>query len=78
MRRLLREYLGEFKKFDVEAATIFIYSTVILLFVFFLRRTHFILPDESFLERLILVGLIYCVSPLLLLFLFKRKPRIMG
>jgi membrane protease YdiL (CAAX protease family) len=78
MLKLLREYLGEFRRFDLEAATILIYSTLILLFVFFLRRTHFILPGESFLERLILVGLIYCITPLLLLFLFKRKPKDYG
>lgn len=78
MRRLLREYLGELKRLDLEATTILVYSTLILLFVFFLRRTNFILPGELFLERLIIVGVIYIVSPLLLLFLFKRKPKDYG
>ncbi|MCK4940757.1 CPBP family intramembrane metalloprotease [candidate division WOR-3 bacterium] len=78
MVRLLRNYLDEFKKIDLEAATIIIYSTLVLLFVLFLRRTHFILPGEAFLERLIIVGLIYVISPLLLLFLFKRTPKDFG
>lgn len=78
MLRLLRDYLDEFKKIDLEAATIIIYSTLVLLFVLFLRRTHFILPGEAFLERLIIVGLIYVISPLLLLFLFKRAPKDFG
>ena len=75
---MLRDYLDEFKKIDLEAATIIIYSTLVLLFVLFLRRTHFILPGEAFLERLIIVGLIYVISPLLLLFLFKRAPKDFG
>jgi hypothetical protein len=49
MLKLLKGYLTEFKKIDLEAATIIIYSTLILLFVLFLRRTHFILPGEVFL-----------------------------
>lgn len=75
---MLRDYLDEFKKIDLEAATIIIYSTLVLLFVLFLRRTHFILPGEAFLERLIIVGLIYVISPLLLLLLFKRTPKDFG
>jgi membrane protease YdiL (CAAX protease family) len=78
MLRLLREYLAEFKKIDLEAATIIICATLILLSVLFLRRTHFILPGEPFLERLIIVGLIYIISPVLLLLLFKRKPKDYG
>lgn len=78
MLRLLRDYLADFKKIDIEAATIIIYSTLILLFVLFLRRTQFVIPGEPFLERLILVGLIYVISPLLLLLLFKRKPKDYG
>ena len=78
MRRVLRGYLGELKKIDLETAIIIIYSTLILLFVYFLRRTHFILPRDTFMERLIVVGIIYVTTPFLLYFIFRRKPKDFG
>jgi membrane protease YdiL (CAAX protease family) len=78
MRRVLREYLGELKKIDLETAIIIIYSTLILLFVYFLRRTHFILPRDTFMERLIVVGAIYVITPFLLYFVFRHKPKDFG
>jgi len=78
MRRLLTDYLNELKKIDLETAVIIIYSSLILLFVYFLRRTHFILPRDIFLERLIVVGSIYVVTPFLLYFIFKHGPKDFG
>jgi membrane protease YdiL (CAAX protease family) len=78
MRRVLREYLGELKKIDLETAIIIVYSTLILLFVYFLRRTHFILPRDTFMERLIVVGAIYVITPFLLYFVFRHKPKDFG
>jgi hypothetical protein len=78
MRQVFTYYLDELKKIDLEAAVIIIYSTLILLFVYFLRRTHFILPRDTFLERLIVVGAIYVVTPFLLYSVFRHKPKDFG
>ena len=78
MLRLLRDYFQELRKIDLEAAIIIIYSTLVLLFAIFLRRTHAILPRDAFMERLIVVGLIYVVTPFLLFFIFKHHPRDFG
>lgn len=78
MRQTLTHYLDELKRIDLEAAVIIIYTTLILLFVHFMRRTHFLLPRETFLERLILVGAIYVITPFLLYFLFRHSPRDFG
>ncbi len=78
MWRVLDYYLKELKRIDLEASAIVIYSTLILLFVYFLPRTHFILPRNTFLERLMLVGAIYIVTPFLLYFLFRHRPRDFG
>lgn len=79
MRRVLHEYLMELRKIDLETVIIVIYSTLILLFVLFLPRTSFLLHrSDSFLERLIVVGVIYGLSPFLLYFVFKHKPEDFG
>ena len=78
MRRVLTDYWTELKKIDIETAVIIVYSCLILLFVYFLRRTHFILPRDTFLERLIVVGTIYIVTPFLVYFVFKHSPKDFG
>jgi hypothetical protein len=78
MRRVLHEYLMELRKIDLETVIIVIYSTLILLFVLFLPRTHFFLARDTFLERLIVVGMIYGLSPFLLYFVFKHRPEDFG
>ena len=78
MRQVFGYYLQELKKIELETALIVIYSTIILLFVYFLKRTHFILPRETFLERLIVVGAIYVITPFLLYFVFQHKPADFG
>jgi membrane protease YdiL (CAAX protease family) len=78
MRRVLREYVGELKKLDREALLIAAYSTTILLFAIFMRRTHFLLPRDSFMERLLVVGTLYGVSPFVLFFAFRHAPRDYG
>jgi membrane protease YdiL (CAAX protease family) len=74
MPRVIAYYVGELKGIDLETAVILIYSTLILLFVYFLKYTHFILPQDTFLERLIVVGTIYVVAPFLLYFVFRHQP----
>lgn len=78
MLQVLRDYLDELKKIDREAAVIIIYSTLVLLFAIFLRRTHGILPRDAFMERLIVVGMIYVVTPFLLFFIFRHQPKDFG
>lgn len=78
MLQVLKDYLDELKKIDIEAAAIIIYSTLVLLFAIFLRRTHIILPRDVFVERLIVVGLIYVVTPFFLYFVFKHEPKDFG
>jgi len=78
MRQVFREYLIELKKIDLETVVIITYSCLILLFVYFLRRTHFVLPRDTFLERLIVVGTIYVVTPFVLYFFFRHSPKDFG
>jgi hypothetical protein len=78
MRQVFDHYLRELRKIDLETVLIVIYSTTILLFVYFLRRTHFIMPRETFLERLIVVGAIYVITPFLLYFVFQHSPKDFG
>ncbi|MGD8978467.1 MAG: CPBP family intramembrane metalloprotease [candidate division WOR-3 bacterium] len=78
MRQVFDHYLRELKAIDLETVLIVIYSTTILLFVYFLKRTHFILPRETFLERLIVVGAIYVITPFLLYFVFQHSPKDFG
>jgi len=74
MVRVFREYVDELRKIDLESALIIFYSTVILLFAMFMKRTHFVLPREPFLERLLVVAMLYGISPFALYFAFKHVP----
>ena len=78
MLQVLKDYLDELRKIDLEAAVVIIYSTLVLLFAIFLRRTHLILPRDAFMERLIVVGLIYVAAPFVLYFVFKHEPKDFG
>jgi hypothetical protein len=78
MREMITGYLNELKKIDLEATIIIIYTTLILLFVYFMRRTHFILPRDPFMERLIVVGTIYVCTPFLVYLIFKHGPKDFG
>jgi membrane protease YdiL (CAAX protease family) len=78
MLQVIRNYARELKDIDREALVIAFYSTTILLFAVFMRRTHFILPGEVFLERLLVVGTLYGISPFVILLAFRRTPRDYG
>ncbi len=78
MLRLLKEYFVELRNIDREALLIAVYSTTILLLAIFMRRTHFLLPRDSFMERLLVVGMLYGVSPFVLFFAFTHAPRDYG
>jgi len=75
---MIREYIKEIKKFDVETAVIICYSTFILLLSIYFRGLHFIFPGQRFLNRLVVSGIIYGVSPFLIYFVFKKKPKDFG
>ncbi len=62
----------------METVIIIIYSTFILLFGIYLRRGQFIFPRPVYLNRLIILGIIYGLSPFLLFFIFKHKPKDFG
>jgi membrane protease YdiL (CAAX protease family) len=78
MLQVIRNYARELKGIDREALVIAFYSTTILLFAVFMRRTHFILPRDVFLERLLVVGTLYGISPFVILLAFRRTPRDYG
>jgi membrane protease YdiL (CAAX protease family) len=78
MMQVFRAYVDELRKIDRESTLIIIYSTLILLFAMFMRRTHLIVPREVFLERLLVVGTLYGLSPFLLFFAFKHTPKDYG
>lgn len=75
---MIKEYIKEIKQFDLETVIIIIYSTFILLFGIYLRRGQFIFPRPVYLNRLIILGIIYGLSPFLLFFIFKHKPKDFG
>ncbi|MCK4250647.1 CPBP family intramembrane metalloprotease [candidate division WOR-3 bacterium] len=75
---MIKEYIKEIKQFDMETVIIIIYSTFILLFGIYLRRGQFIFPRPVYLNRLIILGIIYGLSPFLLFFIFKHKPKDFG
>ena len=75
---MLREYIKEIKHFDLETVIIIIYSTFVLLSAVYLRRVHFIFPEQPFLDRLIVKGMLYVLSPFLLFFIFNHKPKDFG
>ncbi|UCD20004.1 MAG: CPBP family intramembrane metalloprotease [candidate division WOR-3 bacterium] len=78
MLKVLKAYLDEIAKIDRESALIIVYSTSILLFAMFMKRTHFLMPREVFLERLLVVGTLYGLSPFVLFLAFKRAPKDYG
>lgn len=78
MLQTIKDYAKELKGIDREALVIAFYSTTILLFAVFMRRTHFILPGDVFLERLLVVGTLYGISPFVILLAFRRTPRDYG
>ncbi len=77
---VIKQYIKEIKQLDIETVVIIVYSTFILLFGIYLRRMHFVFSgrEELFLDRLIIMGILYGLSPLPLFFLFKRKPKDYG
>lgn len=78
MLKVLKAYLDEMAKIDRESALIIIYSTSVLLFAMFMKRTHFFMPREIFLERLLVVGTLYGLTPFVLFLAFKRAPKDYG
>ncbi|UCD05835.1 MAG: CPBP family intramembrane metalloprotease [candidate division WOR-3 bacterium] len=78
MLQVIRNYAKELKNIDREVLVIAVYSTTILLYAMFMRRTHFILPRDVFMERLLVVGTLYGISPFVILLAFRRTPRDYG
>lgn len=74
MRRVIREYYGELKKIDLEAMIIIAYAAFVLLFSMFMKRTSFVLPRDLFIERLLVVGTLYGLTPFVLYIAFRRAP----
>lgn len=75
---MIREYWNEIKKFDLKALIIIVYSTFILLFTVYFRRTTLFFPEHRFLDRLLIAGAIYLIAPLILLPIFKYKLKDFG
>ena len=75
---MIKEYIQEIKQFDLETVIIIVYSTFILLFGIYFRRGQFMFPRQVYLNRLIISGIIYGLSPFLLFFIFKHKPKDFG
>jgi membrane protease YdiL (CAAX protease family) len=75
---MLKEYIKEIKQFDLETLIIVIYSTFVLLFAVYIRRVHFLFPGQTFLDRLIVKGILYGLSPFLLFFIFKHELKDFG
>uniref|UniRef100_A0A7C6AF32 CPBP family intramembrane metalloprotease n=1 Tax=candidate division WOR-3 bacterium TaxID=2052148 RepID=A0A7C6AF32_UNCW3 len=74
MNKYIDELISEFKKFDLEIFVTVCYSSFILLFSLYLKRTRIFFPNEPFFEKLIVLGIIYAISPFIPMFLFKNKP----
>lgn len=75
---MIKEYIKEIKQFDLETVIIIAYSSFALLFSVYFRGLRFILPGQRFLNSLIVSGIIYGLSPFLLFFIFKHKPKDFG
>ncbi len=78
MIRVIREYYEELRNIDRETLLTVVYATAVLLFAMFMKRTNFLLPRDVFIERLLVVGALYGVSPFLLYFAFRHAPRDYG
>uniref|UniRef100_A0A7V1EH72 CPBP family intramembrane metalloprotease n=1 Tax=candidate division WOR-3 bacterium TaxID=2052148 RepID=A0A7V1EH72_UNCW3 len=74
MKKWLSEIIVEIRKIDLEILVIVCYSTFVLLFSLYLKRTRIFFPNEPFFEKLVLLGIIYAISPFIPMFLFKNKP----
>lgn len=71
---MIKAFWVEIRKFDLETALIIAYSTFVLLFSLYFGRTRIFMPGEPFLEKLLVMGILYGFSPLLLMLVFRRKP----
>ncbi|MGQ9701693.1 MAG: CPBP family intramembrane glutamic endopeptidase [bacterium] len=74
MKKWLSEIILEIKKFDLETSIIICYACFILLFSLYLKYTRIFFLTQPFYERLVIQGIIYFVSPLFVMVLFKNRP----
>ena len=75
---MIKKYLDELKQFDRETLLIIVFSTFILLFTVYFRGFKFIFPHERFLNRLVVSGVIFGMSPFVMLLVFRHKPKDFG
>ena len=77
---MIKQYLKEIKALDLETILVIGYSTFILLFGIYLRRMSIVFPgrENIFLDRLLTLGVLYALSPFLLFFIFRHKPKDYG
>ncbi|MEO0184755.1 MAG: CPBP family intramembrane glutamic endopeptidase [candidate division WOR-3 bacterium] len=78
MKKWVNEIIAELKKFDLEVLVLICYSTFVLLFSLYLKRTRIFFPNEPFYEKLLVLGIIYGISPVIPMLLFKNKPKDYG
>ncbi|HEX7319739.1 MAG TPA: CPBP family intramembrane glutamic endopeptidase [bacterium] len=71
---MIKTFWAELRKFDPEPALIIVYSTFVLLYSLYFGRTRIFLPGEPFLEKLLVMGILYGFSPVILMLIFHRKP----
>ncbi len=71
---MIKTFWAELRKFDPETALIIAYATFVLLFSLYFSRTRIFMPREPFLEKLLVMGILYGFSPVLLMLIFRRKP----
>jgi membrane protease YdiL (CAAX protease family) len=75
---IIKRYLTDFKKFDLETTFIIIWSSFILLVSLYAGRPKFIWNREPFLGRLLFLGAVYGLSPFIPFFIFRNRPRNYG
>jgi membrane protease YdiL (CAAX protease family) len=78
MKKWLKEIIRELKKFDLEILFIICYSCFILLFSLYLKRTRIFFPNEPFFEKKLILGIIYGLSSVIPMILFKNKLKDYG
>ncbi|MCX7995051.1 MAG: CPBP family intramembrane metalloprotease [candidate division WOR-3 bacterium] len=78
MKKWISEIIAELKKFDLEVLVIICYSSFILLFSLYLKRTRIFFPNEPFFEKMLVLGIMYGISPIIPMILFKNKPEDYG
>jgi len=76
--KIIRRYLAEFKKFDLETTFIIVWSSLVLLISLYTGRPRFFMSREPFLGRVLFLGAIYGLSPFLPFFIFRNRPRDYG